>query len=94
MAKFEWTDESVKGFAHVYASSQYSTHVNFPYDISNYKGKLINEKLEQFKLDFSKSEEKLREENESLHIKVQRLETLLKSAMSDRGYVITKNNIK
>jgi len=91
MSNFEWTDKSVKGFAHVYASSQHSTHVNFPYDISNYKGKSISEKLEQFKLDFSRSEERLREENKSLNIRVQRLETLLKSAMSDRGYVITKN---
>jgi len=86
----KWTDKSVMGFAHVYAGSANSSHVDFPYSIEDYKGKGVREKIGQYKKDMATANEKLMRENKSLQIRVQRLETILKSTMAKRGYTVTR----
>lgn len=55
MSDFEWTDESVQAFAHIYTGLKRSSHIDFDFDIKDYKGKRIDQKLVQFKKDHQRS---------------------------------------
>ena len=55
MADFEWTDDSVQMFAHIYTSAPKSSLIDFEFDVKDYKGKPIGQKLVQFKKDYQRS---------------------------------------
>lgn len=49
MTNFQWTDEAVKTFAHVYCANPTKG-----FEYSKYRGKKIQEKIELFKEDYTK----------------------------------------
>lgn len=52
MDNFVWTDEAVKSFTQLYSGNFQSIHVDSRFNCADYRGKKLQQKMEQFKKDY------------------------------------------